>query len=90
MNLLADESEMVDNSTQTPREDDNPTQEEEVKVQVEENNTGALPENTVEEDNKGDKSFNKLPRSTFSQNWRQRSWMTEWKAREKMGIVKLK
>ncbi|XP_067046669.1 glutamate-rich protein 3-like isoform X2 [Acropora muricata] len=42
-----DESEMVDNSTQTPREDDNPTQEEEVKVQVEENNT-------VEEDNKGD------------------------------------
>ena len=54
MNLLADESEMVDNSTQTPREDDNPTQEEEVKVQVEENNTGALPENTVEEDNKGD------------------------------------
>ena len=73
MNLLADESEMVDNSTQTPREDDNPTQEEEVKVQVEENNTGALPENTVEEDNKGDKSFNKLRRSTFSQNWRQRS-----------------
>ncbi|XP_015773013.1 PREDICTED: glutamate-rich protein 3-like, partial [Acropora digitifera] len=49
-----DESEMVDNSTQTPREDDNPKQEEEVKVQVEENNTGALPENTVEEDNKGD------------------------------------
>lgn len=63
MNLLADESEMVDNSTQTPREDGNPTQEEEVKVQVEENNT-------VEEDNKGDKSFNNLRRSKFSRNWR--------------------
>ena len=63
MNLLADESEMVDNSTQTPREDDNSEQEEEVKVQVEENNT-------VEEDNKGDKSFNNLRRSKFSRNWR--------------------
>ena len=63
MNLLADEGEMVDNSTQTPREDDNPTQEEEVKVEVEENNT-------VEEDNKGDKSFNNLRRSKFSRNWR--------------------
>ena len=63
MILLADESEMVDNSTQTPREDDNTTQEEEIKVQVEENNT-------VEEDNKGDKSFNNLRRSKFSRNWR--------------------
>jgi len=63
MNLLADESEMVDNSTQTPREDDNSEQEEEVKVQVEENNT-------VEEDNKGDKSFSNLRRSKFSRNWR--------------------
>lgn len=63
MILLADESEMVDNSTQTPREDDNTTQEEEVKVQVEENNT-------VEEDSKGDKSFNNLRRSKFSRNWR--------------------
>lgn len=73
INLLADEGEMVDNSTQTPREDDNPKLEEEVEVQVEENNTGSLPETTVEEENEGDKSFNKLRRSKFSRNWRQRS-----------------
>ena len=71
MNLLADGGEMVDNSTQTPREDD-------------------VPNNAVEEENKGDKSFNKLWWSEFSGSWHQRSWMKEWKAREKIWMIKLK